>query len=130
MPALLARQHIPGLDIVVDPCAAILVFIVTGLLCFGIKEVYYASCSVFSIFLCIQMFQTGFIVTGLLCSIYYALQILQSTRAQVVVTTANVCAMIFVIIAGGYLGFKSGWTGYELPTGYISCLYILWDLID
>ncbi|KAG6642819.1 cationic amino acid transporter 2, vacuolar-like isoform X1 [Carya illinoinensis] len=79
LPAFIARQHIPGLDIVVDPCAAILVFIVTGLLCFGIKE---------------------------------------STRAQVIVTTANVCAMIFVIIAGCYLGFKSGWTGYQVPTGY------------
>ncbi|KAB1223317.1 Cationic amino acid transporter 2, vacuolar [Morella rubra] len=78
LPAL-ARQHIPGLDIVVDPCAAILVFIVTGLLSVGIKE---------------------------------------STRAQVVVTTANVFAMIFVITAGSYLGFKTGWVGYELPTGY------------
>nr|XP_023909339.1 cationic amino acid transporter 2, vacuolar-like [Quercus suber] len=39
LPAIIARQHIPGLDIVVDPCAAILVFIVTGLLCVGIKEV-------------------------------------------------------------------------------------------
>ena len=40
MPAIIARQHIPGLDIDVDPCAAILVLIVTGLLCVGIKEVY------------------------------------------------------------------------------------------
>ncbi|XP_059462267.1 cationic amino acid transporter 2, vacuolar-like [Corylus avellana] len=79
LPAFLARQHIPGLDVVVDPCAAVLVFIVTALLCAGIKE---------------------------------------STRAQVIVTTANVCAMTFVIIAGAYLGFKSGWPGYELPTGY------------
>ncbi|XP_022747587.1 cationic amino acid transporter 2, vacuolar-like isoform X2 [Durio zibethinus] len=79
LPNFLARQHIPGLDIVVDPCASILVFIVTGLLCVGIKE---------------------------------------STFAQAIVTTANVCAMIFVIVAGGYLGFKTGWTGYELPTGY------------
>ncbi|XP_022718826.1 cationic amino acid transporter 2, vacuolar-like isoform X2 [Durio zibethinus] len=79
LPIFLARQHIPGLDIMVDPCAAVLVFIVTGLLCVGIKE---------------------------------------STVAQGIVTTANVCAMIFVIVAGGYLGFKSGWTGYELPTGY------------
>ncbi|KAF3944898.1 hypothetical protein CMV_028679 [Castanea mollissima] len=79
LPAIIARHQIPGLDIVVDPCAAILVFIVTGLLCVGIKE---------------------------------------STQAQVIVTTANVCAMSFVIIAGGYLGFKTGWAGYELPTGY------------
>ncbi|XP_024969714.1 cationic amino acid transporter 2, vacuolar-like [Cynara cardunculus var. scolymus] len=79
LPAFLARHSIPGLGIVVDPCAAILVFIVTGLLCVGIKE---------------------------------------STFVQSVVTIANICAMIFVIIAGGYLGFKSGWIGYELPVGY------------
>ncbi|KAL2455026.1 Cationic amino acid transporter 2 [Abeliophyllum distichum] len=79
LPSFLARQTIPGLDIVVDPCAAILVFIVTGLLCVGIKE---------------------------------------STFVQGVVTAANTCAMIFVIIAGGYLGFKTGWPGYELPVGY------------
>ncbi|XP_059668578.1 cationic amino acid transporter 2, vacuolar-like [Cornus florida] len=79
LPAFLARLYIPGLGIVVDPCAAILVFVVTGLLCVGIKE---------------------------------------STLVQAIVTTANVCAMIFIIIAGGYLGFKSGWAGYELPAGY------------
>lgn len=79
LPFFLARHHIPALGIVVDPCAAFLVFIVTGLLCIGIKE---------------------------------------STFVQSVVTTANICAMIFVIIAGGYLGFKSGWIGYKLPVGY------------
>lgn len=79
LPAFIARQYIPALDIVVDPCAAILVFVVTGLLCVGIKE---------------------------------------STVAQAIVTTGNVCAMMFVVIAGGYLGFKTGWAGYELPTGY------------
>nr|XP_016469773.1 PREDICTED: cationic amino acid transporter 2, vacuolar-like [Nicotiana tabacum] len=79
LPAFLARHTIPGLDVVVDPCAAILVFVVTGLLCVGIKE---------------------------------------STMVQGFVTTANVCAMIFIIVAGGYLGFKTGWPGYELPVGY------------
>ncbi|KAH7855057.1 hypothetical protein Vadar_020719 [Vaccinium darrowii] len=79
LPAFLARHSIPGLGIVVDPCAALLVFVVTGLLCVGIKE---------------------------------------STVAQAIVTIANVCAMIFVIIAGGYLGFKTGWIGYDLPVGY------------
>lgn len=79
IPPFLARHTIPGLDIVVDPCAAVLVLVVTGLLCKGIKE---------------------------------------STFAQGIVTIGNVCAMIFVIIAGGYLGFKSEWPGYELPTGY------------
>ncbi|KAD7479771.1 hypothetical protein E3N88_02907 [Mikania micrantha] len=79
LPAFIARHSVPGLGIVVDPCAAILVFVVTGLLCVGIKE---------------------------------------STFVQSIVTTANICAMIFVIIAGGYLGFKSGWVGYKLATGY------------
>lgn len=37
----IARYHIPGIDVVVDPCAAILVLIVTGLLCMGIKEVIF-----------------------------------------------------------------------------------------
>lgn len=40
LPSFLARQTLPGLDTVVDPCAAILVLIVTALLCMGIKEVY------------------------------------------------------------------------------------------
>lgn len=79
LPFFLARQQIPGLDIIVDPCAAILVLIVTGLLCVGIKE---------------------------------------STVAQAIVTAANVLALVFVIIVGSYLGFKTGWSGYELPTGY------------
>ncbi|KAL8152404.1 hypothetical protein V2J09_010164 [Rumex salicifolius] len=79
LPFFLARQHIPVLDIVVDPCAAVLVLIVTWLLCVGIKE---------------------------------------STMVQSIVTSANVCAMVFVILAGGYLGFKTGWAGYELSTGY------------
>ncbi|KAK9078583.1 hypothetical protein SSX86_002640 [Deinandra increscens subsp. villosa] len=79
LPAFLARYNVPALGIVVDPCAAILVFVVTGLLCVGIKE---------------------------------------STFVQSVVTTANICAMFFVIIAGGYLGFKSGWVGYKLSSGY------------
>lgn len=39
LPVFLARQTIPGLGIVVDPCAALLIIIVTILLCFGIKEV-------------------------------------------------------------------------------------------
>ncbi|KAF8103602.1 hypothetical protein N665_0187s0004 [Sinapis alba] len=79
LPAILARHQIPGLDIVVDPCAAVLVFIVTGLLCLGVKE---------------------------------------STFAQGIITTVNVFVMIFVIVAGSYLCFKTGWAGYQLPTGY------------
>ncbi|CAH9134756.1 unnamed protein product [Cuscuta epithymum] len=79
LPVFLARHTIPGINIVVDPCAAFLVCIVTGLLCLGIKE---------------------------------------STVVQGFVTTANICAMIFVVVVGGYLGFKTGWPGYDLPVGY------------
>ncbi|MFS8014873.1 hypothetical protein Hanom_Chr15g01349781 [Helianthus anomalus] len=38
-PPFLARYTVPALGIAVDPCASILVFIVTALLCVGIKEV-------------------------------------------------------------------------------------------
>ncbi|CAL5185593.1 unnamed protein product [Lathyrus oleraceus] len=79
LPAFLSYQHIPGIDIVVDPLAAIMVFIVTWVLCTGIKE---------------------------------------STMVQSIVTSVNICALMFVIVVGGYLGFKSGWVGYGLPTGY------------
>ncbi|XP_027351130.1 cationic amino acid transporter 2, vacuolar-like [Abrus precatorius] len=79
LPLFLSRQHIPGIDIVVDPCAAILALVVTGLLCVGIKE---------------------------------------STVIQGIVTSLNVCALLFVIVFGGYVGFKSGWGGYELPMGF------------
>ncbi|OIW06464.1 hypothetical protein TanjilG_05235 [Lupinus angustifolius] len=79
LPFFLSRQLIPGIDIVVDPLAVIIIFIITGLLCVGIKE---------------------------------------STMVQSVVTSVNICVLVFVILAGGYLGFKSGWVGYELPTGY------------
>ncbi|KAK9125561.1 hypothetical protein Scep_014407 [Stephania cephalantha] len=79
LPIFLARVHIPWLNVVVDPCASILVLVVTGLLCVGIKE---------------------------------------SSLVQAIVTTANVCIMVFVIVVGGYLGFQNGWPGYELPSGY------------
>ncbi|KAK9682111.1 hypothetical protein RND81_10G051300 [Saponaria officinalis] len=79
LPFFLARQYLPGIGVTIDPCAAILVLVVTGLLCIGIKE---------------------------------------STFAQGIVTIGNVCAMVFVIIAGGYIGFKNGWPGYKLSSGY------------
>ncbi|KAH9751261.1 hypothetical protein KPL71_014223 [Citrus sinensis] len=41
LPFFLAHQEIPGLDIIVDPCAAIIVLFVTGLLCVGIKEAFF-----------------------------------------------------------------------------------------
>ncbi|KAK6232751.1 hypothetical protein SCA6_002824 [Theobroma cacao] len=79
LPAFLVRHTIPQLGVVVDPCAAVLVVIVTILLCAGIKE---------------------------------------SSLVQTIVTTVNVCAMLFIIIAGGYLACKTGWAGYELHSGF------------
>lgn len=79
LPFFLSRATIPGLDVVVDPVAAILVLIATALLCIGIKE---------------------------------------SAAVQSVVTYLNVCVMLFVVVAGGYIGFKSGWEGYTLSNGY------------
>ncbi|KAJ6810720.1 cationic amino acid transporter 3, mitochondrial-like [Iris pallida] len=79
LPFFLARAEIPGIDVVVDPCAAILVLVVTGLLCVGIKE---------------------------------------SSFVQSITTIANVCVMLFVIIAGGYIGFQTGWVGYSVSSGY------------
>ncbi|QCD97218.1 solute carrier family 7 [Vigna unguiculata] len=78
LPVFISRYHISGMNVVVDPCAAIFVLLVTGLLCLGIKE---------------------------------------STVVQGIVTTVNICALLFVIVAGGYMGFKSGWLGYDLPMG-------------
>lgn len=39
LPFFLGQVHVKWLDTPVDPCAAILVLIVTALLCLGIKEV-------------------------------------------------------------------------------------------
>ncbi|CAH8386181.1 unnamed protein product [Eruca vesicaria subsp. sativa] len=79
LPVFLARQTIPGLGIVVDPCAALLIMIVTILLCFGIKE---------------------------------------SSLVQAIVTSVNVCTLVFIIVVGGYTAFKTGWVGYDLSSGY------------
>ncbi|XP_039778783.1 cationic amino acid transporter 3, mitochondrial-like [Panicum virgatum] len=79
LPFFLAQVHVKGLDTPLDPCAAILVSIVTALLCLGIKE---------------------------------------SSFVEGIITTANIVVMLFVICAGGWLGFKNGWAGYKGPEGY------------
>jgi cationic amino acid transporter 1 len=111
LPSYLARHSIPGLGIVVDPCAAVLILVVTLLLCIGIKEVIFFFFSTTSKF----MFFVLACICFLICfSKYY---ILQSSFAQTVVTTVNVFGMLFIIIVGGYLAFKTEWIGYELPSG-------------
>ncbi|KAL6894554.1 hypothetical protein ACP4OV_008652 [Aristida adscensionis] len=79
LPWILARHQLPWFGIIVDPCAAALVFVVTILLCVGIKE---------------------------------------SSYAQGFVTVLNACVMVFVIIAGCYIGFQIGWVGYKVTDGY------------
>lgn len=79
LPWILARHELPWLDVVVDPCAAVLVFVVTALLCVGIKE---------------------------------------SSFVQGVVTVLNCFVMLFVIIAGSYIGFQTGWVGYKVAGGF------------
>lgn len=90
----------------IDPCAALLVFVVTSLLCVGIKEVV--------IHYTIVLIYFYFWVETILKLVCF---MSQSTFVQSVVTIANICAMIFVILAGGYLGFKNGWVGYKVSEG-------------
>ncbi|KAJ7568002.1 hypothetical protein O6H91_01G015300 [Diphasiastrum complanatum] len=79
LPFFLVRRTIPGINLVVDPCAALLVIIVTLLLSKGIKE---------------------------------------SAMVQSVMTLMNVSVLIFVILVGLYVGFKTGWQGYNQPGGF------------
>ncbi|KAH7856265.1 hypothetical protein Vadar_034666 [Vaccinium darrowii] len=53
------------------------------------------------------------VVALLLC-----LGIKESSLVQTIVTTVNVAVMVFIVIAGLYVGFKTGWVGYKLPNGY------------
>uniref|UniRef100_A0A0D9VX09 Cationic amino acid transporter C-terminal domain-containing protein n=1 Tax=Leersia perrieri TaxID=77586 RepID=A0A0D9VX09_9ORYZ len=79
LPWILSRHQLPWFDVIVDPCAAALVFVVTVLLCVGIKE---------------------------------------SSAVQGLVTVLNACVMLFVIVAGSYIGFQIGWVGYKVTEGY------------
>ncbi|KAG2537934.1 cationic amino acid transporter 3, mitochondrial-like isoform X2 [Panicum virgatum] len=42
----------------------------------------------------------------------------QSSFVEGIITTANIIVMLFVICAGGWLGFRNGWVGYKGPEGY------------
>lgn len=80
LPSWLSRSTILGTSIEVDPCAAILVILVTVLLCAGVKE---------------------------------------SATVQAIVTFTNVCVLIFVIVAGAVIGFKTDWVGYRQADGFL-----------
>lgn len=42
---------------------------------------------------------------------------LQSSLVQATVTTVNIVALIFILIAGGIVGFRTGWKGYQVSSG-------------
>ncbi|XP_074282480.1 cationic amino acid transporter 4, vacuolar-like [Silene latifolia] len=54
------------------------------------------------------------IATMLLC-----IGVKESSLAQTIVTLINVCALVFVIVAGGFLACKNGWVGYDLSKGFL-----------
>jgi hypothetical protein len=65
LPFFLAQVHVKGLDTPLDPCAAILVLIVTALLSLGIKEVLALSLQlVLEFFFCSPSFQLCRIMNG------------------------------------------------------------------
>ncbi|CAI5460277.1 unnamed protein product [Closterium sp. Yama58-4] len=74
LPFILARLPVSGTSVVLDPCAAITVALVTALLSAGIKE---------------------------------------SANFQMGMTIANVIILLFVAVAGAWIGFTHGWPGYK-----------------
>ncbi|GJP64897.1 hypothetical protein CLOP_g21837 [Closterium sp. NIES-67] len=80
VPFILARLPIPGTTMVLDPCAALMVALVTALLSAGIKE---------------------------------------SANFQLGMTVANVIILVFVAVAGAWIGFTHGWPGYKDSPSYL-----------
>ncbi|XP_078177769.1 cationic amino acid transporter 2, vacuolar-like [Carex rostrata] len=58
LPSFMARHTIScfGHEVVVDPCAAVLVMVVTGLLCFGIKESTTVQAAITALNVCVMLF--------------------------------------------------------------------------
>lgn len=58
LPSFMARHTIScfGHEVVVDPCAAVLVMVVTGLLCFGIKESATVQATITVLNVCVMLF--------------------------------------------------------------------------
>lgn len=112
LPSILARQTIFG--ILVDPGAAILVVIVTALLCTGIKEVlpFLTRIITISFIYCLTCLQLHCHCTPAIGKYH-----IQSSLAQAIITSINISALVFIILAGAYLGCKIGWPGYEVSSG-------------
>ncbi|CAM6091494.1 unnamed protein product [Calypogeia fissa] len=53
-------------------------------------------------------------VTILLC-----IGIRESAGVQAFMTVLNVIVLVFVVVAGSYAGFKTGWQGYKQADGYL-----------
>lgn len=54
------------------------------------------------------------IAAALLCT-----GIRESARMQAIMTVVNVSVLLFVVAAGSFIGFKSGWQGYHSRDGYL-----------
>ncbi|KAL5580225.1 hypothetical protein UlMin_012667 [Ulmus minor] len=44
--------------------------------------------------------------------------VIDPCAAILVIIATVLLALLFIVIAGGYLGFKNGWVGYEMKSGY------------
>ncbi|XP_059280899.1 cationic amino acid transporter 4, vacuolar-like isoform X3 [Lycium ferocissimum] len=53
------------------------------------------------------------LITAQLCT-----GIKESSLAHAIITTINISALVFIVVAGAYLGCKTGWPGYEVSSGY------------
>ncbi|KAG8648007.1 hypothetical protein MANES_09G137000v8 [Manihot esculenta] len=117
LPGFLARQHIPGLDIVVDPVASILVFIVTGLLCVGIKEVKNPQRDLplgigFTLATCCTLYMlVSVVILGLVP--YYAMN--PDTPISSVFAEHGVHWAAYIITSGAVMALCSALMGSLLP---------------
>ncbi|CAN1246210.1 Cationic amino acid transporter 2, vacuolar [Linum grandiflorum] len=117
LPFFLARQTIPGLDIVIDPCAAVLVFVVTGLLCVGIKEVKNPQRDLpmgigFALSICCSLYMlVSIVVVGLVP--YYAMD--PDTPISSAFASHGMQWAAYIITAGAVMALCSTLMGSILP---------------
>ncbi|KAF3670433.1 Cationic amino acid transporter 3, mitochondrial, partial [Capsicum annuum] len=60
------------------------------------------------------------LVVWINCPQFWLVKPFLSSLAQAIITTINISALGFIILAGAYLGCKTGWSGYEVSSGYFS----------
>ncbi|XP_033135335.1 cationic amino acid transporter 2, vacuolar isoform X2 [Brassica rapa] len=117
LPSFLARHQIPCLDVVVDPSAAILVFIVTGLLCLGIKEVKNPQRDLpigigLALFLCCSVYMmVSIVIVGLVP--YYAMD--PDTPISSAFASHDMQWAVYLITLGAVMALCSALMGALLP---------------